>query len=177
MAFEWQSVTGSLRVKNPKVWKALGVLYITSFIASLLYIRSHEYGLWWLVYLLVVIWSTDTGAYICGITFGGAKIAPKISPSKSWTGFIGGVIASALAVQLLIYLTDLNLLNQAGDIWVTIFISIVGQIGDLAESYWKRRFKVKDSGDIIPGHGGVLDRMDSLVFASVALVLIMITMS
>ncbi len=172
MAFEWQSVISNAHGHYGK-WRLVGIVYIAVFALSLLYIRNQENGLWFLIYLLVVIWSTDTGAYICGIVLGGPKLAPQISPAKSWSGFVGGVLVSIAAVHLFIKTIEFDLFRDK-TILMTVLVSVLGQIGDLVESSWKRIFKVKDSGNIIPGHGGVLDRMDSMVFATSFLVLMML---
>ena len=114
------------------------------------------------VFLGAVIWLTDTGAFFTGRQVGGERLAPDISPSKTWSGAIGGLALGVTAGTMLwIVFTDspwwIGLL-------ISVALSILGQSGDLAESALKRRFRVKDSGDIIPGHGGLMDRLDSLTF-------------
>lgn len=110
-----------------------------------------------------VVWGTDTGAFFTGRLIGGEKLAPHISPGKTWSGALGGLAAGTLAGTVLwIVFTD-------SPIWIggtlSAVMSVLGQLGDLSESAVKRRFRVKDSGDIIPGHGGLMDRLDSLSFA------------
>lgn len=165
MAYEWFSMS-----KNHSVlWKLFGILYILAPILSMWYIRVQADGFIIMLWMLVIIWSTDTGAFISGIVFGGPKLAPYISPSKSWSGFMGGMLLAFAAAQIF---NILGLLN-AKISYISLLIALVGQIGDLFESLCKRKFGVKDSGRIIPGHGGVLDRMDSVMFASVALALLL----
>ena len=112
--------------------------------------------------LLFVIWSTDFGAYFAGKILGGPKLAPSSSPGKTWSGAIGGTISAAITGLIIsVYLYDgMNVPL------VSFFIlcSALGQVGDLLESKVKRHFKVKDSGNLLPGHGGFIDRLDSLVF-------------
>ena len=113
--------------------------------------------------LFVTVWSADTLAYFAGRTFGGPKFAPRISPNKTWSGFLGAVAGGAIAATLLAAFSGLAVLPLA------LLGAVLGgweQVGDLFESAAKRRFGVKDSGSIIPGHGGVLDRVDGLVAAA-----------
>jgi phosphatidate cytidylyltransferase len=119
-----------------------------------------------LLWVLALVWATDTGAYIAGRRIGGAKLAPRISPNKTWSGLGGGIAAAALVGAVA------ALWLGTSSVWLLLGVSaalaIVEQVGDLAESAFKRRFGVKDSSDIIPGHGGVLDRVDGLLAVIVA---------
>lgn len=157
--------------KNKKYWKTwyyLGLFFVLFFclnMISIRYINLHA-----ALALLFIVWTTDTMAYFCGIIIGGPKLAGAISPNKTVSGFIGGVIFSALLCMIL------NLINfwqeqntMFESILSGIFISVCSQAGDLAESAMKRYFNVKDSGTIIPGHGGILDRFDGMIFASFAM--------
>lgn len=132
-----------------------------------------EYSGWLLICFFIIIWCSDIGAYIFGITLGqkfGRKLFPSISPKKSWIGFWGGLLL-AVAASVVMYFT--GLWQYAGLEEFTLFHAIVlgalmdvaGVYGDLFESQWKRHYEVKDSGSIIPGHGGLLDRLDSTIFA------------
>ncbi len=114
------------------------------------------------VILFAIMWMNDTGAYFTGKALGKTKMAPKISPNKTWEGFAGGVLAAMIMVPLVIY--GLGYTFQG--VWIIIigFIAVMGTVGDLMESKLKRYFGIKDSGNFFPGHGGVLDRMDSLLF-------------
>ena len=120
-----------------------------------------------LLCFFAIIWGTDVGAYMFGITLGqkyGKKLFPSISPKKSWIGFWGGVFTSALVAVVLHYvgLFNFDLLHC---IIMAVLLCITGVYGDLIESQWKRHYEVKDSGDLIPGHGGLLDRFDSALIA------------
>lgn len=120
-----------------------------------------------LVYLFLAIWGSDSGAYFTGRLCGKHKLAPALSPKKTKEGAIGGVLCAILLVVLFnVYLGENALLSYPVAILFGIVISIVGQIGDLAESMIKRFADVKDSGKILPGHGGILDRFDSIIMAA-----------
>ena len=123
-----------------------------------------EGGLLYIFYSLFIIWSTDSGAYFVGRAMGKNKLWPEISPNKTVEGFIGGILCAVIVAVLFSFYTDI----EAGLIQliiITILLSIFGQIGDLVESALKRHYNVKDFGHILPGHGGILDRFDSLLFA------------
>ena len=113
---------------------------------------------------LIILWTNDTGAYLSGYFFGRTKLFERHSPKKTWEGFIGGVIFSAIAAYIIgIYYTDLKWSNW---VVVALLISCFGTLGDLVESMFKRSINVKDSGGILPGHGGLLDRFDGLLLAA-----------
>ncbi|MBA2663770.1 MAG: phosphatidate cytidylyltransferase [Bradymonadaceae bacterium] len=128
-------------------------------------------GPFWIVLLLVVVWSSDTGAYFTGVTIGKRKLYPAVSPNKSVEGAIGGLVSSIAAAFLVNYLYA-RFTNHwvALEVWQVLLLAIpanlLGQMGDLAESLVKRCHAVKDSGSIIYGHGGILDRIDALFFAA-----------
>lgn len=118
---------------------------------------------WLLLALFIIIWSNDTGAYITGVTIGKHKMFERISPKKTWEGFFGGVsFAVVAAIILSKYVTDITMTQW---IILSVFVVVFGTLGDLSESLLKRTLQVKDSGNLIPGHGGILDRFDSLIFA------------
>ena len=120
-----------------------------------------------LLCFFAIVWGSDVGAYIFGVTLGqkyGKKLFPSISPKKSWIGFWGGML-TAILVSLAFYFTGLFKYNIAHCIAMAIILDIAGVYGDLIESQWKRHYEVKDSGYIIPGHGGLLDRFDSALLA------------
>ena len=147
-----------------------GLLYIAAPISlsSLMVFRSGAFDAGMLLFFFVMIWSSDVGAYCIGTAFGqkenSRKLAPHISPKKSWVGFWGGM-AFSIAAFLVLSALDLMDLPVVHGIVLAIIIHCGGVCGDLFESLWKRRFGVKDSGNVIPGHGGVLDRFDSSLIA------------
>jgi phosphatidate cytidylyltransferase len=127
------------------------------------FIETREAGLIYIFYSLFIIWATDSGAYFIGRAMGKNKLWPEISPNKTVEGFFGGIICAVIVAVLFSIFTDIDAgLIQL--IIITILLSIFGQIGDLVESALKRHYNVKDSGHILPGHGGILDRFDSLLF-------------
>lgn len=167
MAFyEYTSIVG-----RSFKWNVFGVLYISLAIVSLILIRSFTNGSELISFLMINIWATDIGAYVFGITFGGPKIAPKISPAKSWSGAFGGLVLAIIASIIMLHC---NLISELNFIYIAALISVTAQVGDILESYFKRQFNVKDSGKIIPGHGGVLDRLDSLMLASIVFLIILL---
>ena len=117
--------------------------------------------------MFILTWTFDTFAYLVGVKFGKHKIIPTVSPKKSWEGFVGGFIFTVIATYLTVNYFPKIELHQA--IAISLFIPFTATIGDFTESYYKRKADVKDSGDFIPGHGGMLDRMDSFMFTIPAL--------
>lgn len=157
------------------VWGALALLYTAAPFAGLVAIRNGEAGLFEIFFIMGCVWGADTFAYFAGRTFGGPKLAPAISPNKTWSGFFGG-IAGSVAISLLIAIA-FGYAVGLGMVFLAVVLSLFSQIGDLFESWIKRRFGAKDSGRLIPGHGGILDRIDGLIFAIVAAWLIGIALS
>ena len=143
-------------------WIIMGILYLALPLLSLIWIRADsDEGFKSLIWLMGVVWATDIGAILFGQLIGGPRLWPKISPSKTWSGAVGGILFAAIVGIVMAYLygnTELLLI-----VLLSISVSIVAQIGDFAESAVKRRYGVKDSGRLIPGHGGVLDRIDSML--------------
>jgi len=140
-----------------------GVPYIVVPAAALMWLSGLPSGAWVLTWLFAVVWATDIGGYAVGKSVGGAKLAPAISPGKTWAGFFGGTVLAALAAAAFAPLTQ-DVLRLA---LLGAGVSLASQAGDLLESAVKRHFEVKDSGCIIPGHGGVFDRLDGLLVAAV----------
>ncbi|MGY6650428.1 phosphatidate cytidylyltransferase [Wenyingzhuangia sp. IMCC45574] len=158
-------------IKKP--FKYLGKIFITyiyailpfTIIATIPYINSNtQYDGQVILGCLILIWSTDTFAYLTGRAIGKHKLFKRISPKKTIEGSIGGVIMTLVTAYILsLYFTQHSMWAWMG---LSIVVSVMGSIGDLIESMFKRAVKIKDSGNIIPGHGGILDRFDSLIFAS-----------
>lgn len=145
----------------------LGVLYAALPAAALVILRGDaDWGRLAVFWLLLIVWGTDIGAYSAGRLIGGPKLWPAISPNKTWAGSVGG-IAAALTIGLaFIYLFLPEPVSPLSAAAVIIGLSFAAQVGDLAESKLKRMFDVKDSSNLIPGHGGVMDRVDGLVVAA-----------
>lgn len=144
-------------------FRTLGLLYVAIPLSYLIFLRDIPNGRWWILLIFVVVWANDTFAYIVGKTVGSHKLAPRISPGKTVEGAVGGLLAGCVAA--FVYNRALSLgLGDAGIVILSFVIGITGIAGDLAESVLKRGAGVKDSGALIPGHGGLLDRIDSLIF-------------
>lgn len=151
-------------------WAALGVLYVGLPVVALLWLREGPANGWIVVlWLMAVVWATDIGAYAAGRTFGGRKLAPTWSPNKTRAGALGGIAAAAAAAGLF-WIAGWNR-PLLGAMVAAAALSVVAQAGDLAESIVKRRFHVKDMGNLIPGHGGLFDRLDSMLAAAPILAL------
>lgn len=144
---------------------AVGAFYIGFGGLGLSTIRSLPHGLPWIIIFLLAIWTTDTAAYFIGSSIGGPKLWPTVSPNKTVSGAVGGLISAAIVCGVL----GVVLINWT-NLWIALLVgvsaSVVGQLGDLIESAYKRTSGVKDSGRFLPGHGGMLDRVDSLLFAA-----------
>jgi len=143
---------------------AMAPLYISIPLSLLLVLDRHPQGVMWVFFLLVVIFACDCGAFYCGRLFGKHKLHPIISPGKTWEGAAGGTIFSLIASFWFLQIVPLRKFDAGAMVFVLI-LAVAGQIGDLCESMIKRHYGVKDSGGLLPGHGGVLDRIDSLLFA------------
>ena len=161
MGGEWFQIT----YNKGTLWKISGAVYILLACMSLLWIIQQHHvvhntvkfnGVNTIISIFVIVWANDIGGYLFGRLFGGAKLCPKISPNKTWSGFFGGV-ACAVAVSSFVG----EGFGSAG------IAAMIASIGDLLESWAKRRCKVKDSGNLIPGHGGVLDRVDGVLLLAI----------
>ncbi len=154
-------------LRKGSYWLPGGIVYAGLSGISLAAIRAdNQAGFVSMLFIFAVVWGTDILAYFVGRAIGGPKLAPKISPGKTWSGAIGGTVAGVAAGSLLTLgvFSRLTLWTMA----LAFLLSVASQVGDLFESFIKRRFKVKDSSHLIPGHGGVMDRVDGLVFACFA---------
>ncbi len=170
MMWEWQrlprvSAAPPAWTRNPALWLPLGFVYLVVPCIALIWLRQQpEHGRHVVFWLLCTVWATDTGAYFAGRGIGGPKLIPSISPNKTWAGLLGGMVAAAIAGGLIgainPVLPAFTLAGLAG------LVAVVSQAGDFTESAIKRSFGVKDASQIIPGHGGVLDRLDGVLFAA-----------
>jgi phosphatidate cytidylyltransferase len=152
-------------------WHAAGVLYIGLPVLALMELRVSPIGGGIVVGgLFAAIWASDTGALVAGKLIGGPKLAPGLSPQKTWSGFIGGLAAAALALAIYSACVGGTALPAA---LMGICLSFAGHCGDLFESWVKRQYRAKNMGALIPGHGGMLDRIDSLLFAAPAAALLL----
>jgi len=156
-------------------WTIAGILYVGWLLSYLVALRGLDdartvldEGRTWVFFALFTTFASDTAAFFTGRALGRHHLAPQISPGKTWEGTIGGILGAIIVSLFFILFTPLSLhLNWGQAILLGLLVSIFGQLGDLLESLFKRNMGVKDSGRLIPGHGGVLDRMDSVVFAGI----------
>ena len=150
------------------IWMILGILYTATPCLAFLWLRGlHPLGLESALWLLAVVWTTDSIAYGVGSYAGGPKLAPWVSPKKTWAGALAGVVFAALVSMLFAVIAgsaSVTTVVAAG-----VALSLLTQFGDLAESLLKRTFGIKDTSDLIPGHGGALDRLDGMIFATLGL--------
>lgn len=163
--YEWFQITRTKnnehpRKKHPLFLAIFGGVYILTSLLLLIYL-SHK-NPFLIIFFLLIVWSADTGAYFSGRFFGGPKLAPRISPSKTWSGFLGGTL---LGVIVSFYAPDFLGINIS--FGVCFLLILASHAGDLLESMAKRYYHVKDSGFLIPGHGGFLDRLDSLFLVTI----------
>tara|TARA_B110000503_G_scaffold62380_1_gene98816 strand:+ start:3036 stop:3845 length:810 start_codon:yes stop_codon:yes gene_type:complete len=155
----------------------VGFLVLVPTWAAMVYIRELEQGPWLIVYMFLIVWGADTGAYFAGKRFGKRKLMPHVSPAKSWAG-VGGASATVLLVtmstqQYLIFSQNISF----GIYVLALVLLFVSVVGDLTESMFKRQCGIKDSGSILPGHGGIMDRIDSLTAAAPVFALCLIIFS
>jgi phosphatidate cytidylyltransferase len=168
MTAEWMDMVKNIADK--KKWQLIGFFYILIPIFAVIKLRYYSVEV--LFWMFAIIWSTDIFAFFAGKTLGGTKIAPQISPNKTWSGLIGGIFASMIIGFMSSFMFAGGVMFF---IFLSAFLSIIEQISDLLESKFKRIFGVKDSGTIIPGHGGILDRMDGMMLLA-PLVLLIVTL-
>lgn len=159
--------------KNVKLADAATAFFVSTFVAVLfsylIPLREAENGIFIIIAIFAATWCADSGAYFIGVRFGKHKMAPVLSPKKSWEGFFGGILGSV--VGMLIYATILNLVlnvdcNEPALILTAVGCAILGPVSDIATSAIKREFGVKDYGTLFPGHGGILDRFDSVLLTT-----------
>jgi phosphatidate cytidylyltransferase len=173
MYVEWSRMVGKWGLS----WKLYGFAYCLLPAISLLWIRERaEFqgigeGFDLLIWVFLVVWATDIGAYFAGRIIGGPKLAPSISPNKTIAGLVGGVASATIVAGAWVNMADLPRLL----LWLAVPFAIAAQLGDLFESGLKRRAGVKDSGTWLPGHGGLLDRLDGLVPVAVLTAALMLS--
>jgi phosphatidate cytidylyltransferase len=170
MIFEWMKMSTHRRHLGlgRTILKAVGILYI-GLGTWCIYKLRHYFGPSFLMWILCLVWATDIGAYMVGKVLGGPGLAPWISPGKTWSGALGGVIIGTSVAYASLRLTT-GWPSQGEALKTILLLVVAAQGGDLIESWSKRLWKVKDSGHLIPGHGGVLDRLDSVLFVSTLVV-------
>ena len=149
------------------LWSVAGVVYIALPCFALVWLRLQPHGFETVIWLFLVVWATDSAAYLAGSVFEGPKLAPAISPSKTWAGAVAGLAAGAVAT--IAWAQILGWVPAIPFVAVGLALAFLTQCGDLAESFLKRTFGVKDASDLIPGHGGALDRLDGMIFATLGL--------
>jgi len=152
-------------------WSAAGVTYAGLPAIALIWIRGDAYYGWLaILYIFIIVWTTDTAAYIFGRLIGGPKLAPSISPKKTWAGLIGGTLSAGLVGSIFaLWIGETSVAKLA---LLSVALALAAQFGDLGESALKRSFGTKDTSRLIPGHGGVLDRIDGLIFVAFAAALL-----
>lgn len=175
VAYEWIKliIPSAFPLYKKLLWFFLGFIYIgVAFITFKTFI-SYPKGNYLLMIIAGLVWASDTGGYIFGTIFRGPKLAASISPNKTWSGLAGGFLLTWLTTYIIF---KFNLTENASPLLTSVYVafplSFVAQIGDLLESWAKRRFNVKDTGKLIPGHGGAIDRLDGLIAVGFTLGLI-----
>ena len=155
-------------LKASAVDAAYGVFYVGWPCVALVWLREQSDGRAWTILLFAIAWAADVAAYALGNLLGGPKLWPRFSPNKTWSGFLGGLLAAIVASVLVASLASVALPLWAAAV-LGLGVGLATMAGDLWESALKRRFGVKDAGHLIPGHGGLMDRVDGLMFAAVAM--------
>jgi phosphatidate cytidylyltransferase len=163
IVFGWYALVYPKASFSEASYNFISLFYPVASFTFLYYLRELPEGIYWCFYVFLLVWITDTGAFFIGNAWGKNKLAPRVSPNKSVEGSIGGLIAALIFGIVFWFIT------KEGTLWTIMLLSVltsaVSQIGDLFESSLKRMAGVKDSGKLIPGHGGILDRFDSFLFA------------
>ncbi|MFL6821450.1 MAG: phosphatidate cytidylyltransferase [Xanthobacteraceae bacterium] len=161
----------SLALAERRTWVAGGIPYAGALALAPIVLRADDAdGFLAVIFLFAIVWTTDISAYFAGRALGGPKLMPQVSPNKTWAGAVGGLIASVVVALALAKMAGLTALVALA--MLAVVLSVFAQGGDLFESFLKRRFHAKDSSHLIPGHGGLMDRLDGFVSASVAAALI-----
>lgn len=165
IGFEWFRIL-ALHRQASLGWWAAGLLYAAAPCAAVLLLRASEtHGLITILFLFAVVWGADVGAYFAGRGIGGPKLAPTVSPKKTWAGLFGGLLTAIVAGVLLLW--AVGIAARPAHAGLAALLALASAMGDLFESWFKRKFGVKDSSHLIPGHGGFMDRLDGFIFAAV----------
>jgi phosphatidate cytidylyltransferase len=169
---EWLHISKHISTSKGTLLVIAGVFYLGLSLFEIVALREHDNGEYWTIIFMLAIWASDSGAYLFGKTFGGKKMSPTISPNKTWSGYIGALLFPALILFIATqiappdFLLDKNFPPTAIPACLAgIAIGMSGQAGDLLISLMKRKAGLKDTGALIPGHGGILDRIDALLLA------------
>lgn len=147
-----------------QIWVGAGFVYVGIPILALYSLRVHPDGALWVLWTLFIVWAMDVGGYFAGKGFGGPKLAPRISPKKTWSGLIGGMVLALITGAVIAWFARLEPFLLL--VLLAPALAALSQVGDIVESAIKRHFDVKDAGGLIPGHGGLLDRVDGLIFVA-----------
>lgn len=162
---------GVFAAAGRRAWTATGVAYAGVLLLAPIFLRRDaDYGFLAIIYLFAIVWTTDIGAYFVGRAIGGPKLWPRVSPKKTWSGAIGGTVAATVLGTAVVAVAVPGPLAPV--VLIGAILSIASQAGDLFESSVKRRFGAKDASQLIPGHGGVMDRLDGFLFAVAAAALL-----
>ena len=184
--YEWVGM--ARRLSYPFLFGLLGFIYIAVSFFSFYILDEIEYsGL--SLHILILVWASDTGAYVFGKVIGGKKLLPSVSPNKTWAGLLGAILGPFIAVFIYILYLGVSIhgnfnmfvdrgLPTAAALCpvVGVFVGVFGQVGDMLISFVKRKSNLKDTGNLIPGHGGILDRIDSLMLVSLMLLLLLLVL-
>ena len=158
-------------ISGKKVLLSFGTFYIGIPLMSMVYIGyiNFDYSADIILWVLFVVWATDIGGYVFGKSIGGPKLAPKISPKKTWAGLVGGIVSACLVTYEFVSFINLHYqsnMSIAFFVGTSALLAVVSQVGDIFESSIKRYLNIKDSSNLIPGHGGIFDRVDGLLFVA-----------
>lgn len=169
---EWINITKHIPISRhtKSTIIIVGFFYLGFSFIEMSLLREHSNGLFWTILFMMCIWASDSVAYLFGKTMGGPKMSPTISPNKTWSGYMGALIGPAIFLFLAVHVATPDfLIERTPEGWITLLtglcFGVAGQAGDLMISAMKRKAGLKDTGAIIPGHGGILDRIDALLLA------------
>lgn len=167
--YEWVHITRHMRLPKNRLKTLMivsGICYLSISLYEMMSLRQQAEGLYFTLIFVACIWASDSGAYLFGKTIGGKKMCPNISPNKTWAGYVGALLSPVIIlIAGMILFFDRSLFLDMTTILFGILIGITAQSGDLLISFMKRKASLKDTGALIPGHGGILDRIDALLLA------------